>query len=198
MNSKFKIILSTLIFVLFIGAAYFAYNKLSDNYKPNIEQKLTENSNEQKTTENNSEQEKTKNPAYDFTVLDTNEKKVKLSDFFGKPIVLNFWASWCPPCKSEMPHFDKVYQAVKDDVIFLMVDMTDGQRETADKGKKYIKENGYSFPVYFDIEQEAAYVYRISSIPSTLFIDKEGNIVKGYQGAIDEKTLIEAINLIKE
>jgi len=97
-----------------------------------------------------------------------------------------------------MPHFEKVFRQEKDDVVFIMVDMVDGQRETTAKGKKYVSDNGYSFPVYFDTEQDAAYAYGISSIPSTLFIDREGNIIQGYQGAIDEKTLLSAINLIKE
>ena len=190
MNTKLKTILSIVIFAVFIGASYFAYKNLSKNYKPNNEQQITE-------SENKQDDEKEKVSAPDFTVLNSEGESVKLSSFFGKPIVLNFWASWCPPCKSEMPHFETVYQTVKDDVVFLMVNMVDGQRETSDTGKKYVKDNGYSFPVYFDTEQEAAYVYNISSIPSTLFIDKTGNIVTGYQGAIDENTLIDSINLIK-
>lgn len=191
MNTKFKTILGIVIFAVFIGASYFAYTKLSSNYKPDNEQQIVKDGSKQ-------DSKKEKMPAPDFTVVDAKGNKVKLSSFFGKPIVLNFWASWCPPCKGEMPHFDKVYENTKDDVVFLMVDMVDGQRETSEKGKKYVKDSGYSFPVYFDTAQEAAYVYRISSIPSTLLIDKEGNIVTAYQGAIDEKTLIAAIDLIKE
>jgi peroxiredoxin len=77
------------------------------------------------------------------------------------------------------------------------VDLVDGQRETKETGAQYIEEQGFSFPVYFDVEQEAASAYGILSIPTTLFIDKDGYIVTGVQGAIDAKTLRKGIDLIK-
>jgi thiol-disulfide isomerase/thioredoxin len=123
---------------------------------------------------------------------------VKLSDFIGKPVVLNFWASWCPPCKGEMPEFDAVYKEVGEDVAFLMVDLVDGQRETKEKGAEYIKEQGFTFPVYFDVNQDAAATYGIMSIPTTIFIHKDGNVITGVQGAIDAETLRKGIELIKE
>lgn len=188
MNSKTKIIIGVIVLVLTISGAYFAYNELSKNYTHNNVQ----NADETKETP-----KKEVVVAPDFTVIDTDGNKVKLSDFFGKPIVLNFWASWCPPCKSEMPEFNKVYAEVKDEVLFFMVDMVDGQRETTTKGKQFIKDSGYSFPVYFDETEEAAYTYGISSIPTTLFIDKDGIVASGYKGAINEKTLRAGIENIK-
>lgn len=189
MNTKLKTLLGIAIFVIFIVGSYMIYNNLLNNYQPNEKQLAVQENDKQET------EDKIKAP--DFTVVDMEGNDVKLSDFFGKPIVLNFWASWCPPCKSEMPHFDNVYLNEKDEVLFLMVDLVDGQRETIEKGKNYIKESGYAFPVYFDVNQDAAYTYGISSIPSTIFIDEDGNIVTGYQGAINEKTLKDAISLIK-
>lgn len=190
MNSKTKTVLGILLFVVFIGAAAFAYNILSDRFTPKKDWPLVTDTTQQNTVE--------KTPAPDFTVIDSEGNEVKLSDFFGKPIVLNFWASWCPPCKAEMPHFEKIYPDVKVDIVFLMVDLVDGQRETLDTGKKFIADTGYTFPVYFDTKQEAAYAYGITSIPSTFLIDKDGNIVKWYQGGIDEETLLAGIELIKE
>lgn len=189
MNTKRKTVLGIILFVVFLGVAYFAYGALSNNYKPNQE---TQN------VKNISSQESKNTPAPDFTVFDTNGNKVKLSDFKGKPVVLNFWASWCPPCKGEMPHFNKEYATVKNGVVFMMVDLVDGQRETQEKGQKYVKDQGYDLPIYFDNEQQAASAYGISSIPDTLFIDSDGNIINAYQGAIDEETLISGINSIKE
>jgi len=191
MNKKAKTVIGVVAFALLIGAASVAYDYLSDFYKPNNQMNTID-----KTDENDNAVEKIKAP--DFAVLDADGVKVKLSDFTGKPVVLNFWASWCQPCRNEMPHFDKIYKEVKEDVVFMMVDLTDGKRETIEKAKSFIVESGYSFPVYFDMEQEAAYTYGVTSIPSTLFIDREGYIIRGYRGAIDEETLMVGINLIKD
>jgi len=143
------------------------------------------------------EKESEEKQAPDFTVEDREGNPVKLSDLFGKPIVLNFWASWCPPCKKEMPEFEQAYKQMGEDVTFVMVDLVDGRDETKAKGAQYIEEKGFSFPVYFDMEQEAAYAYGISSIPTTLFIDKDGFIVTGAYGMLDSERLQEGINRIR-
>lgn len=189
MNTKTKTILGISVFAVFLAAAYFAYANLAKSHKPSSDIALTESV---------SELEEEIYPAEDFIVYDSQGNEVSFSDFSGKPVVLNFWASWCPPCKSEMPHFNEVYAEVKDDVVFMMVDLVDGQRETQTSGQQYIEEQGYDFPVYFDTEQFAADAYMISSIPTTILIDSDGNIVTGYQGAIDKDTLVAAIDLIKE
>lgn len=186
MNTKIKTIVGIILFAAFLGIAYFTYNTLSENFKAGSET----------TPDGNNAREEETYAAPDFTVVDSAGKKVKLSDFSGKPVVLNFWASWCPPCKSEMPHFNTVYAEVKDDVVFMMVDLVDGQRETQQSGQAYVAEQGFDLPIYFDTQELAANAYRISSIPTTFFIDSEGNIIKAYQGAIDEKTLRDAIETI--
>jgi thiol-disulfide isomerase/thioredoxin len=96
-----------------------------------------------------------------------------------------------------MREFDEVYAEVGEDINFMMVDLADGQRETIEAGTQYIEEQGFSFPVYFDTEQEAAYAYGIMSIPTTLFIDKDGYIVTGAVGAIDAETLRKWIDSVK-
>jgi len=188
MNKKRNTLFGIILFATFLGIAYFTYAALSENRKPNKEIQL------EKATP---KQAADKDQAPDFTVFDLQGNKVNLSDFAGKPVVLNFWASWCPPCKSEMPHFNKVYADVKDDVVFMMVDLVDGQRETQAKGQKYVENEGYDFPIYFDNEQNASNTYGISSIPTTLFIDSNGKIINAYQGAMDEATLRAEINAIK-
>ncbi len=183
MISKVKIIVALLVFVLMIAGVAIVYNTLSKEVSPRNNIGLAE------TSGAISETDVQKQAAPDFAMEDPNGNTVRLSDMKGKPVVLNFWASWCPPCQSEMPEFDKVCAELGNAVQFVMVDLTDGQRETPDLGAAYVEEQGFTFPVYFDIHQEGADAYGIRSIPTTIFIDKDGYIVTSAQGAIDELTL---------
>lgn len=130
-----------------------------------------------------------KNTAPDFTVLDKDGNTVRLSEKFGKPVVINFWATWCPPCKQELPDFDKLCKEYGDRVVFMMVNLTDGYRDTVDGTKRFVSGKGYTFPVYFDTKDNAASAYNVSSIPQTTFIDAKGNIYTTRIGAMNEAML---------
>ncbi len=138
----------------------------------------------------------TPEPAPDITVQDADGNSVSLSDMKGKPVVLNFWASWCGPCQSEMPDFNEVASELGDQIHFMMVNATDGSRETVNTAKAFIEKSGYTFPVYFDADRSASYAYGVSGIPMTFFIDAAGNYVAHARGAISKEVLMRGIDMI--
>ena len=151
-------------------------------------------------SENNSDDASAAEPeltlAPDFTVYDLEGNEVHLTDFFGKPIIVNFWASWCGPCKMEMPDFDAAYNTYKDDIVFLMVNMTDGSRETVEVASEFIADSGYTFPVYYDTQYSAAITYSVASLPTSYFLNENGELVAHAKGAIDAETLQRGIDMI--
>ena len=134
--------------------------------------------------------------APDFTVYDAGGEPVRLSDFRGTPVVINFWASWCGPCQSEMPAFDAAAAEYEGQVRFLMVNLTDGSQETQATAQAFLDEQGYAFPVYFDLDLEAASAYGVYGIPVTYFVDAEGRAVAQARSAISAEVLEKGIGMI--
>ncbi|MBQ4630750.1 MAG: TlpA family protein disulfide reductase [Clostridia bacterium] len=208
-NSNTKTLFLIVGLIVIIAGAYFLYNNLADNYKNNSlveydsHHETAENPDTDKNHSSNTDTATTSNekgkyePAPDFTVYDADGNTVKLSDFKGTPVVVNFWASWCGPCKSEMPDFESAYQKYGNEICFLIVNMTDGSRETVENASAYINEKGYTFPVFFDSDMSAAYAYTVSSIPASYFIDKDGNLVAGARGAVNFETIENGIEMIR-
>ena len=203
MKKKNSTLALVLAMALILGGAFVVYGKLSRNVPSDkllvasaqAEEKSADAASETEASEADAAQQPALSLAPDFRVYDKDGNEVMLSSFFGKPIVLNFWASWCPPCRMEMPDFNEKYLELGDQVHFLMVNMTAG-RETKAEAEKFIREQNFSFPVYFDLKQDAAMTYGAYSLPVTYFIGRNGEPIAQATGAIDAVTLQRGIDMI--
>ncbi len=119
-------------------------------------------------------------PAPDFTLYSPSGQKVTLSTFHGKPIVVNFWATWCPPCRGETPYFVTAAQQWQGEVTIVGVDV----RETPDMAPPFMAEFGIKYPIVLDVDGEVAGVYHIVSFPTTYFVDSKGTIVQIDNGPL--------------
>lgn len=202
MQSKLKwVIIAAAAVVLFVGV-YFLYDNLKDKYAPDQFSDFQANEQDESdepsvTSDDSSQEDEIDYSAPDFTVLDADENSVKLSDYFGRPIVLNFWASWCYYCKEEMPDFNQAYLD-NSDIQFMMVNVTDGSQETLSSAKKFIEDSEFEFPVFYDTELDAAITYGASGLPMTVFINKDGELVTYARGLLSAENLQKGIELIKD
>lgn len=146
-------------------------------------------------TASSNKSEENKTPAIDFELKDQYGKTHKLSDYKGKVVFLNFWATWCPPCKMEMPDIQKLYekyekQGEESEVVILSVAAPNTQDEKDIDGiKAFLEENGYTYPVLMDDGGYTFGAYRISSLPTTFMIDKEGNVFGYVQGGLTQEAM---------
>lgn len=180
-KKKMQLMMTLIITFIVIGGGYYFYNRHKDDVEVN---------------QNN---ETTTVSAIDFNVQNSQGKNTYLSDFKdGKPIVLNFWSSQCSPCVEEMPDFQELYDDYKDKVHFVMVDSIGAIGETKAMGKAFIEANGYTFPVYYDVNQNAQEAYSVYSFPTTYLINGNFEVVRGGSGMITYDVLSAAIDEVLE
>jgi len=140
--------------------------------------------------------DKLKGAFHYFTVVDQEGNAVSLSDFLGKSVILNFWASWCGPYKGEMPDFETAYHTYGEEIQSMMVNLTDGDWESIKSASGYVEGEGYTFPIFFGTEGGAANVYNATSIPVTYFVNGEGHLVAYGRGALSTQTLQSGIDML--
>lgn len=164
-----------------------------------------EETNKQTSTTSSSETKPTQ--AFDFTAMDKDGKTVKLSDFKGKKVYINMWASWCGPCMREIPELEKVYQKYKNNKDFVFLSMTSPNdaefknQSPQDKSKDVIlkkaKELGATYPVLFDVNDRFIINYAIRSFPTHILINSNGTFETRIAGAVNEETLTKELEKLK-
>lgn len=160
------------------------------------EKAARENTDEAQETseEDKEEQNSDLTPAIDFTLKDQYGNTHTLSDYKGKTVFLNFWATWCPPCRGEMPDIQKLYETYEQDgddglVILGIAAPNMGQEKSEAEIKAFLQENGYTYPVVMDTTGEIFTSYGITSFPTTFMIDKDGNVFGYVTGQLNEDTM---------
>jgi len=172
MKRKIWLLVKISLLVIIVLYFYNYYNGTINSSPENTNQDTVTNTSELNLAEN-------------FTLTDSNGNQVSLTDFRGKNVYINFWASWCGPCKSEMPDIQKISQEYKDDLIVLAVNVGDSQNTVQD----FITQNNYDFTVLLDTNMDVARQYQITTIPVSIFINKDGVIISKRIGAISESQM---------
>jgi thiol-disulfide isomerase/thioredoxin len=217
-----NLIISVAVFAVLIIVALIAYNNLKDSneavsYKPEIKVPVTievkESTPQIPTTLDPVVQSVTvsaaapaapaapepqvepapenKMPDIPLTLLDGTKTSFDTVRQ-GKPVIINYFASWCPPCKQELPYFLQAYEKYKDQIEFIFIDSLDGVRETEATIKAFVEQFPFTAPVYFD-DGVFAYLFQISSLPTTVFFASDGTIVDGHLGLMSEEILLKGI-----
>jgi peroxiredoxin len=125
--------------------------------------------------------------APDFTLNNMNGQQVSLSDYRGQKVFLNFWASWCPPCRQEMPYMQKLHEEYGEEVVILAVNVGESKSTAAN----FMMQNDLSFPVLLDNDKDTARNYLVRGIPSSYFLDQDGIIKEKIVGGVNYQKMLE-------
>ncbi|MGG0382128.1 thiol-disulfide oxidoreductase ResA [Priestia filamentosa] len=170
-----SLLMSLVILVLLLGLGYTVYVNFFKNEK-NVAKGANLN-----------------DIAFDFTLQDLHGNEVSLSDFRGKGIILNFWATYCPPCKKEMPHLNNIYKEYKDKGIEVLAVNANEPRVII---KPFVQEYGLHFPILLDRTGSVVDQYDILNIPVTFFINEEGEIVEKSSGELTVESIRSSVKHI--
>ena len=185
--------------VLLVIASLFLAGFYYQNQESNHQEEVTQELLLKKEEEIKQYISKTKNTTFKNTLLTSNEgEQVQLSDYKFRPKIVVFWASWCPDCQKELPIIQHLYDKYQDKVDFFMVDIVDGERETFETSQQFLRNQGFTFPVYIDQDLQAFKFFDVKAIPTIFIVDKDGIVKQIYveQGSeeILSKDLKQLIN----
>ena len=189
MKSKKTTLLLVIFTVLVIAGAAVLYNTYADKIAQQMQQTPPLAGSIIQTTKPNA--------TPDFTVYDAEGNAHKLSDFKGKPVIVNFWTTWCYYCIMEMPLFEQQYSQYGEEIEFMMVNLIGDAWDKRSDSDKFLAKSSFTFPVYFDEQEQAAKAYNIHSIPVTLLIDADGNLVRKISGMQTEESLSQYVQELR-
>lgn len=218
---KKLLLLITMIIVLF-GGAFYIYQSNSVTEEVVTEESSTEISPQVKsdeshvatssTIEESEPMEEESKGSIDITsnnqpktdwegpssiYLNTDGDEIDLSENYGKGTLINIWASWCEPCKVEMPYFEEAYQTYGDDINFLMINATESKpTETQEAALTFADEMDLSMPIYFDTEMSNQYLFGATILPLTVILDAEGHVEEIVRGQVSPAKLTQLIEQI--
>ena len=185
--------------LMFTGKMNAFTGYLSGGTNANLEsqeetEKESEDASEDKEENKEEESKETVVPAIDFTLKDQFGNEHTLSDYKGKTVFLNFWATWCGPCRSEMPDIQNLYETYDtegDNAVIILGVAAPGLGQEKDEAgiKAFLDENGYTYPTLMDTTGDLFSEYGISSFPTTFMIDREGNVFGYVSGALNENMM---------
>ncbi len=194
MDKKKKALILLLALVALLTAAVILYRSLAGKAPaPQTPDSAQEGGGEAQTDD--------KLAAPNFTMTDAAGNAVTYADVAaaagGKPVILNFWTSWCGYCKQEMPDFEQAYKDYGGQIEFIMLDAQTNEY-TADAGAAYVAEQGFTFPVYYDANGEAVAVYGVRGFPATVAVDADGYVVYAQSGMLTADALEQLIDELLE
>ena len=207
-GSKRGVVIAAVALVALLVVGFVAYNALGAGNAPQAQESEAAADTpqaEDKTSQDaggDAEQDATQEPVmladYDATVYNALGEPLTLTDIAdGKPLVINFWATWCPYCVKEMPDYQQLYAEYGERVSFAFVDCTDGSRETQEKAAAWLADNGFDeLPAYYDLDLDAHMKFGASSLPTTAVVSAEGEILTVTPGAIDPDLMRSALDSV--
>lgn len=209
---KYSFILWIIIFILVIGGGYYVTEKFGgeETLDPIVDvpqdeenegeegilegEENTPSVSEEAPADDAISKLKVKTPfTPEFIVVNNEGEEVSISDYKGKKVIINFWASWCPPCIREMPEFQALHDELDpEETVLLAINLTDGQRETKTLANNFLAENNLDMNVLYDTFLSASYEFNVSSIPQTFFLDEEGTVQYSILG-MTNKSVLDAV-----
>ena len=131
-------------------------------------------------------------PAPEFSLQSLDGRMVSLNDFRGKSVVVNFWATWCPPCRSEMPDMEQIARERADDVVVLAVNV----QEAREPVRRFVDQYGLTFPIVLDTSGDVTQSFGVQSLPTSFFVDREGRVAAFNMGALNKSAIARKLELV--